>query len=118
VTGFSQTTSPHRVVAASYHVDPDEVEGDCGGQRALQSLPPRGAAVLLIDYGSTSALAPHPRKFTLTELPRATYECFGDTYMVRFSRGGHDLQAHVAIGRRATGERRREALSILDSLEG
>jgi hypothetical protein len=38
--------------------------------------------------------------------------------MVRFSRGGHDLQAHVAIGRRATGERRREALSILDSLEG
>jgi hypothetical protein len=118
VTGFSQTTSPHRVVAASYHVDPDEVEGDCGGQRALQSLPPRSAAVLLIDYGSTSALAPHPRKFTLTELPRATYECFGDTYMVRFSRGGHDLQAHVAIGRRATGERRREALSILDSLEG
>jgi hypothetical protein len=49
---------------------------------------PRDAAVLLIDYGSTTGLAPHPRDFTLTEL------------------------------RRASAERRQEALSILDSLEG
>jgi hypothetical protein len=118
VTGFSQATSPHRLVVASYHVGPDEVEGDCGGERALQSLPPRGAAVLLIDYGSSSGFAPHARNFTLSNFQRATYECFGDTFMVRFGRGGHDLQAHVAIGRRATAERRKEALSILDSLEG
>jgi hypothetical protein len=118
VTGFSQTTSPRRLVAASYHVVADEVEGDCGGRRALRPLSPRGAAVLLIDYGSTTGFAPHPRDFTLTELRRATYECFGDTYMVQFSRGGHNLQAHVAIGRRASAERRQEALSILDSLEG
>ena len=118
VTAFSQTVSPHRLVAASDRVGPDEVEGDCGGRRALQSLPPRGAAVLLIDYGSASGFTPHPRNFTLTELQRATYECFGDTYMVRFSRDGHDLQAHVAIGRSANAGRRREALSILDSLQG
>jgi hypothetical protein len=116
VTGFSHTNSPRRLVAASYQVKPSEVEGDCGGIEALRSLPASGAAVLLIDYGSTSSFAPHSGGFTLSEFKRANFECFGDSYMLRFSRGGHDLQAHVALGSRASADRRRQALSILDSL--
>jgi len=38
--------------------------------------------------------------------------------MLRFSRGGRALQAHIAFGRRAGGAGRRQALSILDSLRG
>jgi hypothetical protein len=118
ITGFSHSNSPRRLVAASYHVKADEVEGDCGGIEALQSLPGSGAAVLLIDYGSSSSFAPHPGHFTLSDFKRANFECFGDSYMLRFSRGVHDLQAHVALGSRASADRRVPALSILDSLKG
>ena len=116
-TGFSNTNSPHRLVVASYDVEPDEVEGDCGGMRALQALPPGGAAVLLIDYGASVSFAPHPNHFMLSEFSRGNYECFGESYMFRFHRGGHDLQAHVALGGRASADRRRKALAILDSLQ-
>ena len=115
VTGFSQTTSPQRLVVASYVVNRRQVEGDCGGRRALRSLPPDGAAVLVIDYGATSVFSPHRGRFSLSQLDRATYECFGETYMVRFHRGGHDLQAHVAVGAHASADRREQALAILDS---
>lgn len=117
VTGFSRLTSPRRLVAASYTLTRDEVEGDCGGRRALESLPPGGAAVLLIDYGSSS-VAPHFERFRLSEFKRADYECFGPSYALRFTRGGRDLQAHIALGRRAGAGRRQQALSILDSLFG
>jgi len=76
VIGFSHTNSPRRLVAASYHVVARQVEGDCGGMRALQSLPPQGSAVLLFDDGSTSSVAavrfgigfpPHAGRFALSE---------------------------------------------------
>jgi hypothetical protein len=82
----------------------------------LQSLPSDGAAVLVIDYGSTSTFSLHRGRFRLSELERGTFECFGETYLVRFHRSGHYLQAHIAFGTRASAERRTEALAILDSL--
>jgi hypothetical protein len=85
--------------------------------RALQSLPSNGAAMLLIDYGTTADFAPHQRKFRLSEYIRGHFECFGESYMVRFHRGGHDLQAHVVLGTHANADRRRQALAILDSLQ-
>lgn len=83
--------------------------------------------MLLFDDGSTSSVAavrfgigfpPHAGRFALSEFQRANYECFGENYMLRFSRGGRALQAHIAFGRRAGGAGRRQALSILDSLRG
>jgi hypothetical protein len=117
-TGFSQTVSPRRLVVASYDVKTDQVEGDCGGMRALQALPAAGAAVLLIDYGSAARFAQHPNSFTLSEFEHANYECFGPSYMLRFRRGGEDIQAFVAFGSRASADRQQQALSILDSLKG
>lgn len=116
VSGFSHTNSPRRLVVASYRVAPQEVEGDCGGSQALSRIPSNGAAILLIDYGRTQRFTAHPADFRLSQFHRATYECFGDSYMLRFRRGGHNLQAHLALGSRASGSQRRQALAILNSL--
>jgi len=120
VAGFSRTVSPKRLVVASYPVTGTQVEGDCGGMRALTTLPARGAAVLLIDYGPTtrptSRFPPPPRHFLLRHGTYANYECFGRSYLFRFRAAGHDLQAHIAVGQLAAPARRNEALAILDSL--
>jgi hypothetical protein len=55
---------------------------------------------------------------TLSEFKRANYACFGESYMLRFSRSGHDFQVHVALGRRASADSRRQVLSIVESLHG
>jgi pilus assembly protein TadC len=39
VSGFSRAVSPARLVISSYRVTRGEVEGDCGGSRALAALP-------------------------------------------------------------------------------
>jgi hypothetical protein len=119
VTGFSTTNSPNRLVVASYRVTRPQVEGDCGGMEALNALPPRGVAVLIIDYGPaprTSSFPPRPQQFQLRHGKYGNYECFGRSYVFRFRYASLDLQAHVAVGRLATAGRRNEALAILDSL--
>lgn len=116
VAGFSHNNSPRRLVVASYRVAPQEVEGDCGGSQALSRIPANAAAILLIDYGTTQRFSTHPADFKLSQFDRASYECFGDSYMLRFRRSGHDLQAHIALGRRASDSLTAKALAILDSL--
>jgi hypothetical protein len=117
VSGFSHATTPCRLVVASYRVRPSEVEGDCGGSEALGRMPRSGAAVLLIDYGSGEGFLPHPTDFKLSQFRRANYECFGDSYMLRFRRNGHNLQAHVALGSEVHAAQRAEVLAILDSIK-
>ena len=119
VTGFSRTVSPARLVVASYPVRRAEVEGDCGGMRALQALPRNGAAVLLIDYGPGPANSRFPSRlsrFRLDQFKRASYDCFGDSYMLRFHAARHDLQAHVVFGGNARVAQRNRALGVLDTL--
>jgi hypothetical protein len=117
VSGFSRRTTPSRLVVASYRVHPSQVEGDCGGSEALRRMPRGGAAVLLIDYGSGEGFRPHPAHFKLSQFRRADYECFGESYMLRFRRNGHDLQAHLALGSEAHATQRAQALAILDSVK-
>lgn len=120
VTGFSRTVWPARLVVASYKVTHREVEGDCGGMRALSALPRNGGAVLLIDYGAAAGsggFAPRPERFRIRQFARANYECFGESYMLRFEAVGHDLQAHLKLGVDASAATRERALLILDSLD-
>jgi hypothetical protein len=100
----------------SYPIRPSDVEGDCGGSAALERVPRDGAAVLLIDYGRSRRFPRHPSAFNLSQFQRGNYECFGQSWMVRFRRGGHDIQAHVALGTAADAVKREQALSVLDSL--
>jgi hypothetical protein len=115
-SGFSRHVSPPRLVVASYPIRPSDVEGDCGGSAALARLP-RDGAVLLIDYGPSRRFTRHPSAFNLSQFQRGDYECFGQSWMLRFRRGGHDIQAHVALGGAADPLRRKQALTVLDSLK-
>lgn len=101
---------------ASYRVSARDVEGDCGGSAALRRLPQDGAAVLLIDYGTSEGFRPHPAVFKLSQFQHGGYECFGDGYMLLFRRAGRDLQAHVALGDTAEPSERTKLLRVLDSL--
>jgi hypothetical protein len=116
ISGFSRTVIPPRLVVASYPVTRSQVEGDCGGLRALAALPPRGIAVLLIDYGPTATFPPPPKHFSLQPKKYRNYECVGRSYRFRFQAAGHNLQAHIAVGRLAAPARISQALAILDSL--
>jgi hypothetical protein len=121
VSGFSRTVSPARLVVSSYKVTRGEVEGDCGGSRALAALPRSGAALLLIDYGTAAAgrgwFAPRPTHLRIRRFARANYECFGDSYMLRVRAAGHDLQAFVQLGEDASAVTSAHTLQILDSVK-
>jgi hypothetical protein len=119
VTGFSHTISPQRLAVASYRVTQRQVEGDCGGEKALAALPARGAAVLLFDYGpvpATRDFPRRPRQFLLRQGRFGDYECFGRSYLFRFHTAGHNVQAQVALGRLADATMRARTLAVLDSL--
>jgi hypothetical protein len=118
VTGFSTTNSPRRLAAASYALPDDVVEGDCGGYRAVELLPPDGALVLLVDYGSRLRSFPErPAELALSAGAFAEYECFGPSTLFRFRVRDRALQAHVALGGDASYGMRERALAILESVE-
>jgi hypothetical protein len=118
VAGFSTTNSPRRLAIASYAIPEDAVEGDCGGLRAVELLPPAGALVLLIDYGSElRSFPPRPEELALSEGAFAEYECFGASTLFRFQVSDRALQAHVVLGPDTSDGMRDRALAILESLE-
>lgn len=123
ITGFSTTNRPRRLVAASYPVRREDVEGDCGGIAAVTRLPEDGAFVVLIDYGNTRV---NPQEFQTT-LPAGAEalfdpsrhiptDCFGSSYMSRLTVDGRPLQVHVGLGSRAGGELRGELLAVVNSI--
>lgn len=126
VTGFSVDVTPRRLVAASYQVSPAEVEGDCGGQAAIQRLPDDGAYVVLIDYGSfpgsldrddfSADLPTSGRDEPFSDERFAEFACFGPSYVFVFVVKGRALQAHVGVGPDATADRRDEAVDVLNSI--
>ena len=123
VTGFSKDVTPRRLVAASYDVRPDDVEGDCGGQAAVEQLRTDGAYVVLIDYGSfpgdldrddfSDDLPTSGRDEPFRDERFGEFGCFGPSYVFLFVVGDRALQAHVGIGSDATSKRREEALDVL-----
>jgi hypothetical protein len=117
VTGFSTTVWPRRLAVTSYRVPADAVEGDCGGLAAVELLPPDGALVIVIDYGEVARFPPRPSALTLANGELAEYECFGRSSMFRFRVARRDVQAHLAFGDEAGDDARRQALSILSSIE-
>lgn len=122
VSGFSETVFPRRVVAATYAVNRDDVEGDCGGLAAVQRLAPDGAYLVLIDYGGGVDADTRRRDFdqrlplTFNDGQLAEFECFGRSYAFRFVVAGRALQAHLAVGRAADQETREAALAVLNSI--
>jgi hypothetical protein len=123
VSGFSTTVFPPRLVAASFSVREADVEGDCGGYRAVERLPTDGAYVVLIDYGEIGNPAEPPEytarlPVTLGDGRLANFECFGESYLFRVVVAGRSLQLHLGLGRDSDADRRSEALSVVNSLRG
>jgi hypothetical protein len=119
VTGFSTTVFPRRLVAASFPVELDDVEGDCGGLAAVERLPSDGAYVVIVDYGEWLDPRWSPNRFPVRshrEGQLAEFECFGRSWMFRFVIEGRDVQVHVGLGRRADPHRADEALALVNSL--
>lgn len=120
VTGFSETVWPRRLVAASFPVTLDDVEGDCGGLAAVQRLPSDGAYVVLIDYGpDVESKEGFTDRFPIRALrdgQLAEFECFGRSFAFRFILDGRALQAHVGLGSDGDLEREPEAIALLSSL--
>jgi hypothetical protein len=110
------------LVAATYSVRRDDVEGDCGGYAAVKRLPSDGAYVVLIDYGGSLDAPTRRRDFsqrlplTLDEGQLAEFECFGRSYAFHFSLEGRGLQAHLAHGHSADRTTRADALAVLNSI--
>lgn len=123
VSGFSETVFPRRLVAASYPLSRDDVEGDCGGFAAVERLPRDGAYLVLIDYGGNFDPDLKRRSDFKQRLPLkledgqlAEFECFGRSYAFRFIVGGRGLQAHIGIGLDADPKTRMGALAVLNSV--
>jgi hypothetical protein len=118
-TAFSETVSPGRLVAASFDVRQEDVEGDCGGYRAVERLPRDGAYVVVIDYGVVGTHEPAFARRLPVDLDDgrlANFECFGESRMVRVGVEGRALQVHVGLGVNAGEARRAEALHVVNSL--
>jgi hypothetical protein len=49
--------------------------------------------------------------------PRQQYECLGDSQMVRWRDHGRAFQAHLYLGPRAGDQLKRDAVSILNSIQ-
>lgn len=131
--GWDATTRPLTVVAwppqrlaiASYPLPGGELDRDCAPVTAIEAMPPDGVFVFLFEYtqpdpagevGGVPRVAPRPDRFQLEEQAFARYECFGESYLIRFSDRGWAFQAHILFGAEAGERRRTEALAVLESL--
>ncbi|MDX6639090.1 MAG: hypothetical protein QOF12_101 [Solirubrobacteraceae bacterium] len=93
----------------------------CGPATAVREMPADGALLFMFEYrGPTrrdvQGWPRRPRRFVLDRRTLGTYECLGRSYMVRFADRRRVFQAHIYLGRDASGATRRRILGVLDSL--
>jgi hypothetical protein len=111
-----------RLAVASYPLVQKLPDDGCYPRSALEAMGPDDALVILIEYTSEFAdIGSLPRfplrtRLHLDEGTFAPYECFGDSYLIRFREHGRRFQAHVAFGDRTLTQTRSKALAVLNSL--
>ena len=113
-----------RLLLTSY---PAQAGGNCAPDRAVRALPAGGALIYLYEYRPARGAVwrtlkrrdfqRRPQHFTLRARDLGTYECWRvPTYSIRFRAADRPFELHVALGPRATAQRRAQVLRILDSL--
>lgn len=96
---------------------PDE---NCTPRAAIDALPPSGAFIYVFEYVDSQD---HPvpdfpnRTGELVLGGEQSFECLGESQMVRWRDHGRDFQAHLYFGPRAAEPLKRDALSILNSIQ-
>jgi len=116
---------PQRRAIASYLLPRGEPDRQCAPVTAIETMPQDGVLIFLFEYtqpdpagevGGVPSVPPRPDRFQLEEQTLDRYECFGWSYLIRFSDRGRTFQAHLFFGPEAGERRRAEALAVLDSL--
>jgi hypothetical protein len=92
--------------------------GDCGPTVAVDSIPPDGAYLWLLEYRRPENFGDFPpRQASFSFGEPATYECSGSrpSYLVRFMDGWRYFQFQVALGDAATEKIRQDVIDIVNS---
>lgn len=111
-----------RLAVASYPLVQRAPDDGCYPRSAREAMGPDDALVILIEYTSEFAdigsLPDFPlrTRFRLDDDTFAPYECFGESYLIRFRERGRRFQAHVAFGDRVMARTRSRAVAALNSL--
>jgi hypothetical protein len=114
------STQGERLALGTFDVPPAPPDGNCTPRAAIDAMPSDGAFIFLWEYVdiTTPALEDFPpRAGPMTLGPEIAYECMGESRMVAWQDRGRAFQAHVYFGPRATAGVRRDALSILNSIQ-
>jgi hypothetical protein len=109
-----------RLVLGTFELQRSAPDENCTPRAAIDALPPDGAFIYVFEYDHVqpSSLASFPARTGELELgPRQEYECVGDSQMVRWRDHGRAFQAHLYVGSRASDELKRDAISILNSIQ-
>lgn len=104
-----------RLALGTFKLERVPTDCNCTPRAAIDALPEDGAFIYLLEYRDHRVAAPE-RTGPLELGPEESYECMGPSRMVRWREHGHDFQAHVYFGPRASDARKQEARSILNSL--
>jgi hypothetical protein len=109
------------LVVTSFPLHQSAPDKNCSPKTAIEQMPADGAILYMFEYvrADPRLLARFPSRPTHFRLRTKTlkpYECMGLSYMVRFRDRRRAFQAHVFLGKRATGRTRTRVLEILDSL--
>jgi len=111
-----------QLAVASYPLVQKLPDDGCYPRSALEAMGHDDALLILIEYTSEFADVgsipqfPIRTRLRLDEDTFAPYECFGDSYLIRFRERGRRFQVHVAFGDRAGDRARSKALAVLNSL--
>jgi hypothetical protein len=108
-----------RLAMASFRLPAGRPDPGCTPARALRAMPARGAFVFVFEYPRPGPrlFARMPRRPTRFRLPVPTApECLPGSRVIRFREAGRAFQVHVHLGARAGAGRRRQVLSVLNSL--
>ena len=109
-----------RLVLGTFDVPPGPPDRNCTPKAAIDAMPSDGAFIYLFEYDDPTTLSPGefpPRTGPLTLGPERSYECMGESRMVRWQDHGRGFQAHVFLGPRASARLREDARSILNSIQ-
>lgn len=109
------------LLAASTDLRGLSTSRSCSPTEVRRRVGARGAFVLVFEYPHRAPDAdlgggPRPAHFVTPGHPVRPYECFGPSREYAFRDGGRDLQAHIALGTRASKATEFAALRVLDSL--
>jgi hypothetical protein len=109
-----------RLSLGTFELERGPPDRNCTPRAAIEAMPPDGAFIYVLEYVDLAARWKQripQRTGSLTLGLEDNFECMGKSRTVIWQDRGRAFQAHVYIGVRASDARRRDAASILNSIQ-